>query len=355
MNSKQYNNFINNNICIDMLKEKIKSQKYDINYLRNRLKNYDETINTITRLNLELNKLNEILKNKNKTISEYQTLSKISEEKFKNIINKTNEKKNKCQKSLENLEELNSKNNNLKSQIKSLEMENNNLQHQLNTIKNKNLYEIDHLQNELDILNIEYKKEKNQNSILMDEKDAKSKEIIDLKNKLLNCDKFRDEISNIRNKYNMLEKQTNEKDKTIEELKELNDELKDKLEITNQNYKRAFDEQNDLESKLNELVDKLNKYQCMFKDIENKYNDITNPYYDYSVNRYNNGYNNNKFQTVSNLEQPLNNNYIYGNNYSQRSNNFMHNYNRNRGKHYKTPDIYKNKSLNIRSIYNNLK
>ena len=355
MNSKQYNNFINNNICIDMLKEKIKSQKYDINYLRNRLKNYDETINTITRLNLELNKLNEILKNKNKTISEYQTLSKISEEKFKNIINKTNEKKNKCQKSLENLEELKSKNNNLKSQIKSLEMENNNLQHQLNTIKNKNLYEIDHLQNELDILNIEYKKEKNQNSILMDEKDAKSKEIIDLKNKLLNCDKFRDEISNIRNKYNMLEKQTNEKDKTIEELKELNDELKDKLEITNQNYKRAFDEQNDLESKLNELVDKLNKYQCMFKDIENKYNDITNPYYDYSVNRYNNGYNNNKFQTVSNLEQPLNNNYIYGNNYSQRSNNCMHNYNRNRGKHYKAPDIYKNKSLNIRSIYNNLK
>jgi chromosome segregation ATPase len=309
-----------------MLKEKIKSQKYDINYLRNRLKNYDETINTITRLNLELNKLNEILKNKNKTISEYQALSKISEEKFKNIINKTNEKKNKCQKGLENLEELKSKNSNLKSQIKNLEMENNNLQHQLNTIKNKNLYEIDHLRNELDILNIEYKKEKNQNSILMDEKDAKAKEIIDLKNKLLNCDKFRDEISNIKNKYNLLEKQTNEKDKTIEELKELNDELKDKLEITDQNYKRAFDEQNDLESKLNELVDKLNKYQCMFKDIENNCIDNTKTYYYNSVN----GYNNNKFQTVSNLDQPLNNNYIHGNNYSQRSNNFRHNYNRNR-------------------------
>jgi chromosome segregation ATPase len=300
---------------------------------------------------LELNKLNEILKNKNKTISEYQALSKISEEKFKNIINKTNEKKNKCQKGLENLEELKSKNSNLKSQIKNLEMENNNLQHQLNTIKNKNLYEIDHLRNELDILNIEYKKEKNQNSILMDEKDAKAKEIIDLKNKLLNCDKFRDEISNIKNKYNLLEKQTNEKDKTIEELKELNDELKDKLEITDQNYKRAFDEQNDLESKLNELVDKLNKYQLMFKDIEDKCNDNTNSYYNNSVN----GYNINKFQTVSNLEQPLNNNYIYGNHFSQRSNNFMYNYNRNRGKHYKTPDIYKNKSLNIRSIYNNFK
>ena len=347
MNSKQYKNYLNNNICIDMLKEKIKSQKYDINYLRNRLKNYDETINTITRLNLELNKLNEILKNKNKTISEYQTLSKISEEKFKNIINKTNEKKNKCQKGLENLEELKSKNSNLKSQIKTLEMENNNLQHQLNTIKNKNLYEIDHLRNELDILNIEYKKEKNQNSILMDEKDAKVKEMIDLKNKLLNCDKFRDEISNIRKKYYLLEKQANEKDKTIEELKELNDELKDKLEITNKNYKIAFNEQNDLESKLNELVDKLNKYQLMFKDIENKCNDNANSYYNNSVN--------NKFQTVSNLDQPLNNNYIHGNNYSQRSNNFRHNYNRNRGKHYKTPDIYKNKSLNIRSIYNNLK
>ena len=167
----------------------------------------------------------------------------------------------------------------MKSQIKTLEMENNNLQHQLNTIRNKNLYEIDHLRNELDILNIEYKKEKNQNSILMDEKDAKAKEIIDLKNKLLNCDKFRDEISNIRNKYNLLEKQANEKDKTIEELKELNEELKDKLDITNQNYNRAFNEQNYLESKLNEYVDKLNKYQLMFRDIEDKCNDNTNSYY----------------------------------------------------------------------------
>ena len=355
MNSKQYKNYMNNNFCIDMLKDKIKSQKYDINYLRNRLKNYDETINTITRLNLELNKLNEILKNKNKTISEYQTLSKISEEKFKNIINKTNEKKNNCQKKLDNLEELKSKNSSLKSQINTLELENNNLQHQLNTIKNKNIYEIDHLRNELDILNIEYKKEKNQNSILMDEKDAKSKEIMDLKNKLLNCNKFRDEITNIKSKYNLLEKQTNDKDKTIEELKELNDELKDKLEITNLNYKRAFDEQNALESKLNELVDKLKKYQLMFKDIEDKCNDNTISYYNNFVSGCNNGLNNNKFKTVSNLEQPLNNNYIHDNNYSQRSNNFLHNYNRNRGKHYKTPDIYKNKSLNIRSIYNNLK
>ena len=77
---------------IELLKEKIKSQKADIEYLENRLQNYDETINEITNLNLEINKLNEKLKNKNKTIQEYQNLSEISKAKFSNYINKTNEK-----------------------------------------------------------------------------------------------------------------------------------------------------------------------------------------------------------------------------------------------------------------------
>ena len=77
---------------IELLKEKIKSQKADIEYLENRLQNYDETINEITNLNLEINKLNEMLKNKNKTIQEYQNLSEISKAKFSNYINKTNEK-----------------------------------------------------------------------------------------------------------------------------------------------------------------------------------------------------------------------------------------------------------------------
>ena len=76
------NNNVNNNINIKILKERIKSQKADINYLKDRLKNYDETINEVTRLNSEINKLNDIIKNKNKTIQEYRNISEIAKKKI---------------------------------------------------------------------------------------------------------------------------------------------------------------------------------------------------------------------------------------------------------------------------------
>ena len=100
---------VNNNVNIQLLKEKIKSQKSNIEYLENRLLNYDEAINEVTRLNLELNKMNEILQSKNKTILEYQNLSEISKAKFKTYINKTNQKKEKIQKNLKNYDDLESK------------------------------------------------------------------------------------------------------------------------------------------------------------------------------------------------------------------------------------------------------
>ena len=96
----------------------------------------------------------------------------------------------------ENYEQLKSKNNYLIEQIKIMEKENNSLQHQLNSIKNKNLYEIDHIRNEIDVINIEYEKEKKQNMLINEEKIRKNKEIIDLKTKLIACDKFKEEINN---------------------------------------------------------------------------------------------------------------------------------------------------------------
>ena len=98
-----------------------------------------------------------------------------------------------------------------------------------------------------------------------DEKIKKSKEIIDLKNKLVDCDKFKEEIEKIKNKYSLLEKQITEKDMTIDKLMDSNNDLKDKLEISNQNYNRVMNEQKDLEIKLNNLVETLNKYQEIFQ------------------------------------------------------------------------------------------
>ena len=329
-NPNNINSNTNDNINIRLLKEKINSQKSDIEYLENRLQNYDETINEITHLNLQINKLNEILKNKNKTILEYQNLSEISKAKFNNYINKTNEKKNKYLKNLENYDALQSQNKYLMEQIEMIDKENYTLKHQLNSIKNKNKYEIDNIRNEMDIINIEFEKEKKQNKLLNDDKINKNKEIIDLKTKLITYDKFKEEINNINNKYNLLEQQISEKDKQIQELTDINNDLKDKLEITNNNYNNAIYEHKNLEMKLNELMDKAKKYENMFngKNFKN--------------NNFNKSFNN--FGYKKKNEKSYRNNYS-SNNFPSNKNTFKSYNNMNIGRNSKTPDYIGNKSF----------
>ena len=273
---------INSNANIELLKDKIKSQNAQIVYLEKQLQNYDNTINEITNLNLQINKMNEILKNKNKTILEYQNLSEISKIKLNNYINKTNEKRHKFQKNLENYEDLKSKNNNLIEQIQFLEKENNALKHQLNTIKNKNVYDIDNLKNEIDVINIEYEKEKKQNKLINDEKIKSNKEIIDLKTKLITCEKFKEEMNNIKNKYNLLEEQINEKDKEIEKLMDINNDLKARIDISTDNYNKAAYDHKNLEIRLKSLMDKVKNYEMIYNDSNYHNNNIFNK----SVNNY---------------------------------------------------------------------
>lgn len=327
------NNIMDNNMNADLLKEKIKSQKKDIEYLKNRLKNYDETISEVTRLNLELNKMNEILKKKNETILEYQNLSEVSKTKFNNYLNRANSKKLIFEKKEENYEQLKSKNNYLIEQIKIMEKENKSLQHKLNSIKNKNLYEIDHIRNEIDVINIEYEKEKKQNMLINEEKIRKNKEIIDLKTKLIACNKFKEEINNINNKYNILEKQINEKDQTIEELTNINNNLKDKIEISNDNYNQVVYDQKNLELKLNNLIDKVKEYEIILKDEKNK-------------NKYNNNYNtsvddyNNTSRMGKNLDNSYYTNYSRGNHnhYPIRNNSNKYIFLNGMNRHSKSPD-----------------
>lgn len=345
-NQNNKNNIMDNNMNADLLKEKIKSQKKDIEYLENRLKNYDETISEVTRLNLEINKMNDILKKKNETILEYQNLSEVSKTKFNNYLNRANSKKLIFEKKEENYEQLKSKNNFLIEQIKIMEKENNSLQHQLNSIKNKNLYEIDHIRNEIDVINIEYEKEKKQNMLINEEKIRKNKEIIDLKTKLIACDKFKEEINNINNKYNILEKQINEKDQTIEELTNINNDLKDKIEISNDNYNQVVYDQKNLELKLNNLIDKVKEYEIILKDAKNK--NIYKNNYNTSVDDYNN-----TSRIGKNLDNSYYTNYSRGNrnHYPIRNNSnkyiFLNGMNRNS----KSPG-YNSKRSDYNYIYN---
>ena len=78
-----------NNIAI--LNERIKKQENDIIYLNNRLKNYDMCVEEITQLNFEINKLNEIINNKNNTIQEFRKITDLSKNKIEELINSKKE------------------------------------------------------------------------------------------------------------------------------------------------------------------------------------------------------------------------------------------------------------------------
>ena len=118
MESFQIKSNLSSNIYeknISLLNEKIKEQENDIIYLNDRLKNYDATVDEVTRLNLEINKLNEIIREKDYTIKEYRDITELSKKKFDELI------KNK---------------NNLMQRIKFLEKENQELKNNINNFDN---------------------------------------------------------------------------------------------------------------------------------------------------------------------------------------------------------------------------
>ena len=85
------NNFKNLDIKeknITLLKEKIKNQEKNINYLNTRLMNYDDAIDEIARLNQEIKRLNEIINYKNNLIFEFQNATDLSKIKIEQIQNK---------------------------------------------------------------------------------------------------------------------------------------------------------------------------------------------------------------------------------------------------------------------------
>jgi chromosome segregation ATPase len=82
--------FIDDSILfgITLLKEKIKNQEKNINYLNTRLMNYDDAVDEIARLNQEIKRLNEIINYKNNLIFEFQNATDLSKIKIEQIQNK---------------------------------------------------------------------------------------------------------------------------------------------------------------------------------------------------------------------------------------------------------------------------
>ena len=76
---------------IKLLNIRIKEQDNNIKYLNERLKNYDAARDKITNLNLEINKLNEIIMKKNNTIQEFKDITDLSKIKLEELLKYQNE------------------------------------------------------------------------------------------------------------------------------------------------------------------------------------------------------------------------------------------------------------------------
>ena len=158
---------------IDMLNEKIKEQENDIRYLNDRLNNYDTTMNEVTRLNIEVNKLNEIIMEKNYTIQEFKDITELSKNKFDVLL------KNKSE---------------LIQIIKKLEKENRDLKNNINNFENN----FNNMKKDLDDIIKENRELKRQ----LNEKNQKLENIDNAIEKFNNNRNFKKNINNIKDNIN---------------------------------------------------------------------------------------------------------------------------------------------------------
>ena len=166
-------NIYEKNIAI--LNDKIKEQENNINYLNERLKNYDSTMDEMAKLNIELNRLNEIIKDKNNTIQEYREISEISKKKFEELIQNKKE---------------------LLQKIKILEKENYELKNRLKLKNDLNMSESNQMKLDLDDIEQENQELKR----LLQEKNDEIKQMNDIIEKAyFNSDRYKSNTPYMRN------------------------------------------------------------------------------------------------------------------------------------------------------------
>ena len=129
---------------ITLLNDRIKEQEKNNLYLSKRLKNYDMTINEITKLNIEVNKLNEIIRDKNNTIQEFRNITDMSKHKIEELIKSKNEL-------IQKVMFLEEENNNLKNLYKNnnINKYNNNTNKRNNYHNNSKIKNYDNMKNDL--------------------------------------------------------------------------------------------------------------------------------------------------------------------------------------------------------------
>ena len=225
--------------------------------LKSKLKDYDFKLNEITLLNLKVNNLNKLIKNKNKIINDYEHLSELFREKFMNCISKdkegeiTNEVKLKLQEEnealMEYLSNLKSQNSYYKNQIY---LQSNNNSSRINDIR----IELQKVKNKVDA-------SLNRSQIIRSKNYNNKEEIFELQSKINECNNDNREFDEIKDKYEILEKKFIIKNNIIKKLENENQNLYQIFNSLNKNYEKIYLSNQQLKLKIKKYEDLYEKYE----------------------------------------------------------------------------------------------
>ena len=253
---------------MNLLNQKIISQKNNISYLKSRLHNYENSKKEISRLKQEFDKIEESIREKNSIILEFQKLSEITKKKFELYISKTDSKFKEYNNKYTNFPQLQKENNDLNQKIFLLKEENRNLKQKYKEIENKNITELNNAKNEILSLKKNFENIIKENNFILNEKNNNNKEIENLRNKLLVQEEYETELDKNKKKYFLLETKINQKENNIKNLQKINETLEKKIQSTDDNYKRLLSEQRNLREKIKNFEKLCNKYELSFQKIK---------------------------------------------------------------------------------------
>ena len=254
--------------------EKIVNLEEIISEMSQKLTSLENLANENSNLNYELNKQNELIQQKNKTISEFQELAKLSQIKFETFINNNNTNQNALNKKSQKYSDLKAKYLPLIQQYDNLEREHNKLISESKIEKESKEREIANLNEQLLDITSKYNLSMNDNQKLISEVEQSKNKEIELNEKINNLNLIKIEFENVKKEFEELEKELIEKNTKIELLEKFNEELKVKLKEgeniirNNENYQKQLEEKID---NLNNICGKFeNAYNGAVQDLENK-------------------------------------------------------------------------------------
>ena len=253
---------------------KIENLEEIIVEMNEKLSTLDNLIQENSNLNLELNQQNEMIQQKNKMISEFQELAKLSQIKFETFINNNNTNQNALNKKSQKYSDLKAKYLPLIQQYDNLEREHNKLISESKIEKESKEREIANLNEQLLDITSKYNLSMNDNQKLISEVEQSKNKESELNEKINNLNLIKIEFENVKKEFEELEKELIEKNTKIELLEKFNEELKVKLKEgeniirNNENYQKQLEEKID---NLNNICGKFeNAYNGAVQDLENK-------------------------------------------------------------------------------------